>query len=116
MFDSADLSIIASDSPDPVRIGTDVTYNLSIANIIASGLFGDGAAAMVMSGDRTGPHDGPRVVASALARIAAGPFAGAYLPLLVFAGAAWSGAFALFLLVYGPMLLAPRAASAPITS
>jgi uncharacterized protein involved in response to NO len=53
------------------------------------------------------------VVASALARIAAGPFAGAYLPLLAFAGAAWCAAFALFLLVYGPMLLAPRAA--PVT-
>jgi uncharacterized repeat protein (TIGR01451 family) len=32
VFDSADLSIIASDSPDPVRIGTDVTYTLSVGN------------------------------------------------------------------------------------
>jgi uncharacterized repeat protein (TIGR01451 family) len=32
VFDSADLSIIASDSPDPVRIGTEVTYTLSVAN------------------------------------------------------------------------------------
>ncbi len=37
--------------------------DLSIANIIASGLFGDGAAAMVMSGDDTG-SSGPRVVAA----------------------------------------------------
>jgi uncharacterized protein involved in response to NO len=49
-------------------------------------------------------------VVSALARIAAGLFADAYLPLLALAGAAWFAAFALFLLVYGPMLLAPRAA------
>jgi uncharacterized repeat protein (TIGR01451 family) len=32
VFDSADLSIVASDSPDPVRIGTEVTYTLSVAN------------------------------------------------------------------------------------
>jgi uncharacterized repeat protein (TIGR01451 family) len=32
VFDSADLSIIASDSPDPVRIGTDLTYTLSVGN------------------------------------------------------------------------------------
>lgn len=37
--------------------------DLSIANIIASGLFGDGAAAMIMSGDKTGSR-GPRVVAT----------------------------------------------------
>ena len=37
--------------------------DLSIANIIASGLFGDGAAAMVMSGDRAAGK-GPRVVAT----------------------------------------------------
>jgi alkylresorcinol/alkylpyrone synthase len=37
--------------------------DLSIANIIASGLFGDGAAAMVMSGDKAG-GSGPRVVAA----------------------------------------------------
>jgi alkylresorcinol/alkylpyrone synthase len=40
--------------------------DLSVANIIASGLFGDGAAAMVMAGDRRleGRRRGPRVVAS----------------------------------------------------
>src|SRR5207237_6245712 len=38
--------------------------DLSIANIIASGLFGDGAAAMVMSGDKAGSGKGPRVVAT----------------------------------------------------
>ncbi len=38
--------------------------DLSIPNIIASGLFGDGAAAMVMSGDRTTGSRGPRVVAA----------------------------------------------------
>jgi uncharacterized protein involved in response to NO len=49
-------------------------------------------------------------VVSALARIAAGLSADAYLPLLALAGATWFAAFALFLLVYGPMLLAPRVA------
>ncbi len=49
------------------------------------------------------------VTAAAVARIGAGLLAGAYLPLLTLAGAAWLAAFALFLLVYGPMLLAPRA-------
>jgi alkylresorcinol/alkylpyrone synthase len=38
--------------------------DLSVANVIASGLFGDGAAALVMSGDRTGAASGPRVVAT----------------------------------------------------
>jgi alkylresorcinol/alkylpyrone synthase len=38
--------------------------DLSIANIIASGLFGDGAAAMVMSGSKAGGQ-GPRVIATA---------------------------------------------------
>ncbi len=37
--------------------------DLSVANIIASGLFGDGAAALVMSGARAGGR-GPRVVAT----------------------------------------------------
>ena len=32
VFDSADLSITAGGNPDPVRIGTDVTYTLSVAN------------------------------------------------------------------------------------
>ena len=38
----------------------------SVANLVASGLFGDGAAAVVAVGDRrdTGAHQGPRVVAS----------------------------------------------------
>jgi alkylresorcinol/alkylpyrone synthase len=39
--------------------------DLSIANIIASGLFGDGAAAMVMSGDQVSTGaTGPRVIAA----------------------------------------------------
>jgi alkylresorcinol/alkylpyrone synthase len=39
--------------------------DLSIANIIASGLFGDGAAAIVLSGaDRPPPAAGPRVLAT----------------------------------------------------
>jgi uncharacterized protein involved in response to NO len=49
-------------------------------------------------------------VVSALARIAAGFSADTYLPLLALAGVAWFAAFALFLVIYGPMLLAPRAA------
>jgi uncharacterized protein involved in response to NO len=49
-------------------------------------------------------------VVSALARIAAGFSPDAYLPLLALAGVAWFAAFALFLLIYGPMLVAPRAA------
>ena len=48
-------------------------------------------------------------VVSAAARVAAGISADAYLALLTLAGGAWLAAFALFLLVYGPMLLAPRA-------
>ena len=32
VFDSADLSIAASEGPDPVRIGTDLSYTLSVAN------------------------------------------------------------------------------------
>ena len=51
------------------------------------------------------------VIVAAVARIAAGLAAGAHLPLLALAGAAWFAAFALFLLVYGPMLLAPPAAA-----
>jgi len=38
--------------------------DISIANIISSGLFGDGAAAVVMSGAETTPRPGPRVVAT----------------------------------------------------
>src|ERR1051325_2572842 len=32
VFDSADLSVTASETPDPVRIGTDLSYTLSVAN------------------------------------------------------------------------------------
>jgi uncharacterized protein involved in response to NO len=49
------------------------------------------------------------VSVSAGARVAAGFGADAYLALLALAGAAWFAAFALFLIIYGPMLLAPRA-------
>src|SRR5215468_845802 len=38
--------------------------DLSIANIIASGLFGDGAAAVVLGGGQRGPSRGPRVIAT----------------------------------------------------
>jgi alkylresorcinol/alkylpyrone synthase len=40
--------------------------DLSIPNLIASGLFGDGAAAVVVTGDDrpSGPNDGPHVVAT----------------------------------------------------
>jgi uncharacterized protein involved in response to NO len=49
---------------------------------------------------------------AAAVRVTAGIAAGAYLPLITLAGAAWLLAFALYLGVYGPMLLAPRAARA----
>ena len=43
-------------------------HDLSIANLIASGLFGDGAAAVVIAGDQAplpgGPGSGPEVVAA----------------------------------------------------
>jgi uncharacterized protein involved in response to NO len=52
-------------------------------------------------------------IVSALARVAVGLGAAAYLPPLTLAGAAWSAAFVLFLVVYGPMLLAVRAAPVP---
>ena len=32
VFDSADLSVTTSETPDPVRIGTNLTYTLSVAN------------------------------------------------------------------------------------
>jgi len=38
--------------------------DLSVANLIASGLFGDGAAAVILTGDGHGARSGPRVVAS----------------------------------------------------
>jgi alkylresorcinol/alkylpyrone synthase len=38
--------------------------DLSIPNIIASGLFGDGAACMVLQGAERGPPRGPRIVAT----------------------------------------------------
>ncbi len=49
------------------------------------------------------------VTVSALTRVAAGYTAAGYTTLLAVAGAAWTLAFLLFLAVYGPMLLAPRA-------
>ncbi|HSR99356.1 MAG TPA: hypothetical protein VLM79_20030 [Kofleriaceae bacterium] len=44
VFDSADLSITTSETPDPVRIGTNLTYTLSVAN---GGPSGAGAIAVV---------------------------------------------------------------------
>lgn len=49
------------------------------------------------------------VVASAAGRVAAGASVDASAALLALAGAAWVAAFALFLIVYGPMLMMPRA-------
>jgi uncharacterized protein involved in response to NO len=48
------------------------------------------------------------ITLAAVARVVAG-FGHAYEMLLMTAGAAWVAAFALFLLLYGPMLLRPRA-------
>ena len=48
------------------------------------------------------------VTLAAAARVVAGIAAVATLPLLALAGAAWVGAFVLFLAIYGPMLLKPR--------
>jgi uncharacterized protein involved in response to NO len=48
------------------------------------------------------------VTVSALSRITASLWPGLYDSLLWVAGAAWIGAFSGFLLLYGPMLLAPR--------
>jgi alkylresorcinol/alkylpyrone synthase len=42
--------------------------DLSIPNVIASGLFGDGAAAVVLAGARRAPPAAPRVLASAAVR------------------------------------------------
>lgn len=74
----------------------------------------------VLSHTGRGLHAGTRTTViyglaavSAVTRVAAGFTANAYWPLLLLAGSAWTAAFVLFLLVYGPMLLAPRAASAP---
>ncbi len=47
---------------------------------------------------------------AAAARTAAGFSGDGYMALLGVAGAAWVAAFALYLLVYGPMLLRPRKA------
>ncbi len=44
----------------------------------------------------------------AVARVAAHAFPAVYLSLVGFAGLAWAGGFALFLVVYAPMLLRPR--------
>lgn len=49
------------------------------------------------------------VNAGALARVAAAFFPNAYMPLLVASAFAWSAGFALFVLVYGPMLVASKA-------
>jgi uncharacterized protein involved in response to NO len=51
------------------------------------------------------------ISAAAVSRIAAGLAAGGYLTLLALAGAAWIGAFALFVALYAPMLMRPRAGS-----
>jgi uncharacterized protein involved in response to NO len=48
---------------------------------------------------------------AAIARIAAGLVGGGYMPLLALAGTAWIGAFALFVLLYGPLLMRPRASN-----
>ncbi|MBI1213296.1 MAG: hypothetical protein GC190_17660 [Alphaproteobacteria bacterium] len=52
------------------------------------------------------------ITGSAIARVLAGLFAGAYVPLLIAAGAFWLVAFLLFVGVYGPMQLAPRVGDA----
>ena len=49
------------------------------------------------------------VTVAAVARVVAGYTAAGYMTLLASAGLAWTAAFLLFLAVYGPMLLAPRA-------
>lgn len=48
------------------------------------------------------------MIAAALLRIGAGGLPQAYMLLIAAAGAAWTAAFALFLLEYAPMLLGPR--------
>ena len=48
---------------------------------------------------------------AAVARIGAGFAGGGYLFLLALAGVAWIGAFVLFVLFYGPLLLRSRAGS-----
>jgi uncharacterized protein involved in response to NO len=48
------------------------------------------------------------VGAGALLRVVAPFAASAYLPLLIAGGVAWSGAFLIFVIAYGPMLLRPR--------
>jgi uncharacterized protein involved in response to NO len=45
---------------------------------------------------------------AAVGRAGAGLAAGGYMPLLALAGTAWIGAFVLFVLLYGPMLIRPR--------
>jgi uncharacterized protein involved in response to NO len=46
---------------------------------------------------------------AAIGRIGAGVVGGGYMPVLALAGTAWIGAFALFVLLYGSMLMRPRA-------
>ncbi len=53
------------------------------------------------------------VTVAALLRVAAHAAPGAYLVLVAFSGLTWIGAFALFLIVYGPMLTGRSARSAP---
>ncbi len=48
---------------------------------------------------------------AAVARVGAGLSDGGYLSLLALAGAAWIGAFVLFVLLYGPLLMRPRVGS-----
>jgi uncharacterized protein involved in response to NO len=50
------------------------------------------------------------VTLAAVLRVAADTASGAYLTLVALSGLAWITAFAIFLIVYGPMLLARRAA------
>jgi uncharacterized protein involved in response to NO len=51
---------------------------------------------------------------AAIARVAAALAAAWQKPLWLAAGAAWIGAFALFVAIYGPMLVAPHAAAAEV--
>jgi uncharacterized protein involved in response to NO len=46
---------------------------------------------------------------AAVGRVGAGVVGGGYMPLLALAGTAWIGAFTLFVLLYGPKLMRPRA-------
>lgn len=52
------------------------------------------------------------VTVAAVLRVAAHATPGAYLTLVALSGLAWIAAFAIFLIVYGPMLVRPRVAAA----